>query len=113
MLSVGSGASQWPEMTTTALGRTPRVPSMPRRYAARRSHICGCAGGGSMKKHGPPPCGIYNVGSLLAAFTMIFRPAQTSRVDLERQLRGPLPRARDSGLRIDVSTYSTERRACV
>ena len=45
-----------------------------------------------MKKHGPPPCGINNVGSLLAAFTMIFRPPQTSRVALERQLRGPLPR---------------------
>ena len=47
-----------------------------------------------MKKHGPPPCGINNVGSLLAAFTMIFRPPQTSRVDLERQLRGPPPRLR-------------------
>jgi len=47
-----------------------------------------------MKKHGPPPCGINNVGSLLAAFTMIFRPPQTIRVDLERQLREPLQRLR-------------------
>jgi len=46
-----------------------------------------------MKKHGPPPCGINNVGSLLAAFTMIFRPPQTSRVDLERQLRIAAARA--------------------
>ena len=45
-----------------------------------------------MKKHGPPPCGINNVGSLLAAFTMIFRPPQTSGVDLERQLRAEPPR---------------------
>src|ERR1700680_3401226 len=108
MLRVGSGASQCPEMTTTAFGRTPRVPSMPRRYAARPSHICGCAGGGSMKKHGPPPCGINNVGSLLAAFTVIFRPLQTIRVDLQRQLRGLLPRADRSDLCVDVGTHPAE-----
>src|SRR5450631_992238 len=107
MLSVGSGASQCPEMTTTAFGRTPKVPSMPRRYAASPSHICGYAGGGSMKKHGPPPCGIYNVGSLLAAFTMIFRPPQTSRVGLERQLRGP-PRADLSNPCVDAGTHSAD-----
>jgi hypothetical protein len=37
-----------------------------------------------------------NVGSLLAAFTVIFRALQTIRVDLQRQLRGLLPRARQA-----------------
>lgn len=41
-----------------------------------------------MKKHGPPPCGIYNVGSLLMAFTIgMFQPAEPSRAGSERQLR--------------------------
>lgn len=61
-----------------------------------------------MKKHGPPPCGMNNVGSLLAAFTMIFRPPQTSRVDLGRQLRGPPPRVGPSDLCVDVGTHPVE-----
>src|SRR5438270_13191507 len=88
MLSVGSGASQCPEMTITAFGRAPRLASIPRRYAARPSHRCGYAGGGSMKKHGPPPCGMNNVGSLLAAFTVNSRQPQTIRAAPTRQLRG-------------------------
>src|SRR5271165_7045241 len=41
-----------------------------------------------MKKHGPPPCGMYNVGSLLMALTYgNFRPVQRSRAGSERQLR--------------------------
>jgi hypothetical protein len=40
-----------------------------------------------MKKHGPPPCGMYKVGSLLMAFTDFFRLAQPSRAESERQLR--------------------------
>ncbi len=39
-----------------------------------------------MKKQGPPPCGMYNVGSLLAAFTnTISRRGQPSRAARERQ----------------------------
>jgi hypothetical protein len=39
-----------------------------------------------MKKHGPPPCGMNRVGSLLIAFTREFSGAlEPSRVICERQ----------------------------
>jgi hypothetical protein len=39
-----------------------------------------------MKKHGPPPCGMNKVGSLLMAFTRKFSGAlEPSRVTCERQ----------------------------
>lgn len=45
-----------------------------------------------MKKQGPPPCGMYNVGNFLAVFTdTISRLVQPSRADRERQLRKPAP----------------------
>src|SRR5712671_6802107 len=108
MLRVGSGASQCPEMTTTAFGRTPKPPSMPRRYAARPSHICGYAGGGSMKKHGPPPCGIYSVGSLLAAFTMISGHRRLAGWTLDVNCAGRRPRVGPSDLCVDVGTHPVE-----
>jgi hypothetical protein len=50
--------------------------------------MCGDAGGGSMKKHGPPPCGMNKVGSLLMVFTGEFSGGlEPSRVTRERQLR--------------------------
>src|SRR5882757_5501098 len=65
---------------------------MLRRYDANPSHMCGKPGGGSMKKQGPPPCGMYNVGNFLAVFTdTISRLVQPSRADRERQLRKPAP----------------------
>jgi hypothetical protein len=49
--------------------------------------MCGDAGGGSMKKHGPPPCGMNKVGSLLMVFTGEFSGGhEPSRVTRERQL---------------------------
>src|ERR1700690_3848848 len=88
MLTVGRGISQCPEMTRTALGRMLRLPSMPRRYAANPSHMCGSAAGGSMKKHGPPPCGMNNVGNLLLALTdAILSPFQRGRAGIAHQLR--------------------------
>jgi hypothetical protein len=55
-----------------------------------------------MKKQGPPPCGMYNVGSLLAAFTnTISRRGQPSRTARERQLRGLPP----SVSRSDAQTF--------
>jgi hypothetical protein len=39
-----------------------------------------------MKKHGPPPWGMYKVGSLLVAFTIaMFQPGEPSRAGSERQ----------------------------
>ena len=48
--------------------------------------MCGDAGGGSMKKHGPPPCGMNKVGSRLMAFTReLSGGPEPSRVIPERQ----------------------------
>src|SRR5450759_2226833 len=103
MLTVGRDISQCPEMTRTALGRMLKLPSMPRRYAANPSHMCGSLAGGSMKKHGPPPCGMYNVGNLLMAFTdVILSPFQPSRAGIARQLHRAPP-ALDDGSRLGGS----------
>src|SRR5712671_989037 len=48
--------------------------------------MCGYSGGGSMKKHGPPPCGMNKVGSRLMAFTReLSGGPEPSRVTSERQ----------------------------
>jgi hypothetical protein len=48
--------------------------------------MCGDAGGGSVKKHGPPPCGMKKVGSLLMVFTgELTGGLEPSRVPRERQ----------------------------
>ena len=48
--------------------------------------MCGFAAGGSMKKHGPPPCGMNRVGSRLMAFTgELSGAAEPSRATRERQ----------------------------
>src|SRR5690349_13630758 len=61
-MTVGRGVSQCAEITRIARGFAPIDAAMPRRYDAIASHACGSPGGGSMKKHGPPPCGTNSVG---------------------------------------------------
>src|SRR5271156_1638567 len=52
--------------------------------------MCGECAGGSMKKHGPPPCEMNNVGSFLMAFTEKFVVGlEPSRATCARQLRIP------------------------
>src|SRR5690349_10761908 len=89
-MTVGRGVSQCAEIARIARGIAPIDAAMPRRYDAIASQACGSPGGGSMKKHGPPPCGTnsdgrrevegVDVAKLFIAHRWRRQPASASRV---------------------------------
>ena len=77
-----------PEPIAVDFAKVDEWHSATRKWAANPSHMYGDPAGGSMKKHGPPPCGMNRVGNLLMTFTKEYRWFEPSRATCERQLRG-------------------------
>ena len=74
--AVKTGSSQWPEITMIALGRSGRLETM---LLSQASVLFQASFGSpmmdqSMKKHGPPPCGMNKVGCLASDGAAIFSP---------------------------------------
>ncbi len=62
MLTVGTFVSQWPETTRSAFGCSGSVDARLSSQARIRSHVLAGPIVHSMKKQGPPPCGMKSVG---------------------------------------------------
>ncbi len=57
MVTEGTGASQWPDTTSSAEGVAGSEPGRLRSQSAMRSQVSRGPMVHSMKKHGPPPWG--------------------------------------------------------
>src|SRR5258706_12358224 len=69
--------------------------------------MCGYAAGGSMKKHGPPPCGMNRVGNRLMAVTgELSGGPEPSRETRERQASAGPVLEFDVMLRVDADGRS-------
>src|SRR5665213_2233217 len=107
-VSVGRWVSQCAEITSSSRGRTPTSAGKALSHASSDVHGLPC--GQSMKKHGPPPCGMKYVGRVLNGRDTLRTPDQNDARDEEQRSR--YPREVDRALRDakDAALIEDERR---